>query len=322
VQSITEIRSGSKRYLRYDTLEHIWQFNLTGGNHKFNVVAQGTFPNGDLDSAFQFQWSTSANNGWQNMVSVPGGTNTYDIGSGVSGTIYVRVIDNDSTVRNTVYSTIEVDYMYFDGGQPPTDPPGAAGNPGPANGASSVPVNTTLSWSAGAGADEHILYFGTDPDPDSQSAVSPAPAGSSYDPGTLATATTYYWQVDERNALGTTSGAIWSFTTSNVTGSSEMRVKSIVLKAVNAGGDQKYGGAAVTVVDDSGNAVTGVTVTGTFTGDYGETISRDVNGSGVAKLITLNSASKRGLSFSFCVDSITPVSDLVYNPGSPDCESR
>ena len=322
VQSITEIRTGERRILRYDSLEHIWQFNLTDGNHKFNVVAQGTFPNGDLDSAFQFQWSASTNGGWQNMVSVPGGTNTYDIGSGVSGTIYVRVIDNDSTVRNTVYSTIEVDYMYFDGGQPPTDPPGAAGNPGPANGASSVPVNATLSWSAGVGADEHILYFGTHPDPDSQPAVSPAPAGLSYDPGTLAIATTYYWQVDERNAVGTTVGAIWSFTTSNVTGPSELQVESIVLEEIRAATrGQKHGQAVVTVVDDFGNAVSGVTVTGTFTGAYDETISSDASGGGVATLTTLNTAPKRRLSFGFCVESMTPVSGLVYNPGSPDCES-
>jgi hypothetical protein len=35
-----------------------------------------------------------------------------------------------------------------------------------------------------------------------------------YNPGALASNTTYYWKVDEINSLGTTEGDIWSFTTS------------------------------------------------------------------------------------------------------------
>jgi len=231
------------------------------------------------------------------------------------------VIDNNSAQRNTVYSTIEVDYMYFDGAQPPTDPPGVAGNPGPANNLTGVPVNATLSWSAGAGADEHILYFGTNSDPDSQPAVSPAPGGASYDPGTLAVSTTYYWQVDERNAAGTTMGAIWQFTTSSVSGPSELQVSSIVLGTANAGKGRKHGQAVVTVVDDFGTVISGVTVTGTFTGSYNQTVSNGTGGGGVAALTTSNDPQKRNIAFTFCVDSISSVSGLEYNPPTPDCDT-
>ena len=117
-QSITEIQSGSRPRRASDSLEHIWQFDLAAGNNTFNVVAQGNFPDGDQDDAFQFQWSTSSSGGWANMVTVPGAGNTYVIAGGVSGTIYVRVIDNDGTRRNTVLSTIEIDQMYFDATTP------------------------------------------------------------------------------------------------------------------------------------------------------------------------------------------------------------
>jgi len=35
---------------------------------------------------------------------------------------------------------------------------------------------------------------------------------TTYDPGTLANSTTYYWRIDEVNAKGTTTGKVWSFT--------------------------------------------------------------------------------------------------------------
>ncbi len=35
---------------------------------------------------------------------------------------------------------------------------------------------------------------------------------TSYDPGPLEYGTTYYWRIDEVNAIGTTTGTVWSFT--------------------------------------------------------------------------------------------------------------
>ena len=317
-QAITETHSGGKPSRRSDSLEHIWQFNLADGNTKFNVVAQGNFPGGDLDSAFQFQWSTSASSGWQNMVAVPGATNVYDIGSGVNGTIFVRVIDNDSTQNNTVLSTISVDYMYFDGATPPTKPPAKASNSNPANGTTGVPVNTTLSWSAGAGTDTHDVYFGTSPA--GMTLVSNDQAGTSYSPGTLNTSTTYYWRVDETNIIGTTTGDEWSFTTSSNSGPTELQVDSIVLSTVNAGKGRKNGQAVVTVVDDQGNAIGGATVNGSFTGSYTESASGVSNGSGAVTLTT-SATAKGGVAFTFCVDSISSVSGLDYTPATPDCQT-
>jgi hypothetical protein len=86
-----------------------------------------------------------------------------------------------------------------------------ATQPNPANGAKGVPVDTALSWSPGLGAATHDVYFGTSSPP----AFIGNQAEISYDPGGLKPSTTYYWQVDEIKADGTTknTGDVWSFTT-------------------------------------------------------------------------------------------------------------
>jgi hypothetical protein len=98
-------------------------------------------------------------------------------------------------------------------------PPGAATGPSPANGASSVSVTADLAWSAGSGADSHDVYFGTDSTPDAGEFLGNQ-SGTSFDPGTLASATTEYWRIDEVNTAGTTTGTEWSFTTESGGGGS------------------------------------------------------------------------------------------------------
>jgi hypothetical protein len=100
-------------------------------------------------------------------------------------------------------------YLDFDGILPEQ-----ATDPDPAHLAVDVAVNKILGWTAGAGATSHNVYFGTDPSPDAGEFQGNQP-GTSFDPGILETNTTYYWRIDEVNALGTTSGVVWSFTTSN-----------------------------------------------------------------------------------------------------------
>jgi len=90
--------------------------------------------------------------------------------------------------------------------------PGKATNPNPGNGTTDISINADLSWTAGSYADSHDVYFGTDSTPDSSEFQGNQP-GTTYDPGTLSNSTTYYWRIDEKNATGTTTGDVWSFTT-------------------------------------------------------------------------------------------------------------
>jgi hypothetical protein len=88
-------------------------------------------------------------------------------------------------------------------------PPGAASNPNPSDGALAIGTNSTLAWSGGTNADSSNVYFGTANPP----AFVQNQTGTSYNPGTLANSTIYYWRIDEVNAFGTTAGTVWSFTT-------------------------------------------------------------------------------------------------------------
>jgi M6 family metalloprotease-like protein len=90
-------------------------------------------------------------------------------------------------------------------------PPGKATSPSPADLAAGVGVTADISWTAGSGATSHDVYFGTTNPPPFQVNQ----AGTTFDTGTMSTSTTYYWRIDEKNAVGTTTGDLWSFTTTS-----------------------------------------------------------------------------------------------------------
>ncbi len=94
-----------------------------------------------------------------------------------------------------------------------TIPPKTAYLPDPADGAESVEVDVRLGWTAGFGAKLHYVYFG-DNFEEVDNAAGGLPVGNTtYSPGTLKMAKTYYWRVDEFDILETHKGDIWSFTT-------------------------------------------------------------------------------------------------------------
>jgi hypothetical protein len=100
-----------------------------------------------------------------------------------------------------------------------TIPPKTAYFPDPANGAESVDPDAYLRWTAGFGSKLHTVYFGDNFD-DVNNAGGGSPQGTtSFDPGTLILAKTYYWRVDESDMIETYKGDIWSFTTEGAVGS-------------------------------------------------------------------------------------------------------
>ncbi len=108
-------------------------------------------------------------------------------------------------------------------GMRPTE--GAASRPDPANGATDVLREAALSWTPGASAVGHDVYFGTVLDDVNDASrtnplgvlVSQAQDANAYDPpGLLELGRTYYWRIDEVEAPpdGTVvKGAVWCFTT-------------------------------------------------------------------------------------------------------------
>ena len=88
--------------------------------------------------------------------------------------------------------------------------PGQASSPNPpADGAESVAIDADLSWTAGAGATSHDVYFGITSPGEFQGNQT----GTTYEPGLLNPGTPYYWRIDEVGPGGITTGAVWSFTT-------------------------------------------------------------------------------------------------------------
>ena len=90
--------------------------------------------------------------------------------------------------------------------------------PNPPDGTKYVSIDVDLSWAAGATAITHDVYFGTN-----QADVTNGTGGTfkvnqqakTYEPGTLAKDTVYYWRIDEVEADKTTkhTGPVWSFRT-------------------------------------------------------------------------------------------------------------
>ncbi|MHC4583654.1 MAG: LamG domain-containing protein [Planctomycetota bacterium] len=92
-------------------------------------------------------------------------------------------------------------------------PPKTAYFPDPADGAESVGVGVTLSWTAGFGAKLHTPYFGDTFEEVDSATGGPVQGTTTYSPGTLKMAKTYYWRVDEFDIFETYKGDVWSFTT-------------------------------------------------------------------------------------------------------------
>jgi len=90
--------------------------------------------------------------------------------------------------------------------------PGQASGPSPGDAAQDIAVDADLSWTAGSDTTSHDVYFGINPTP-GEAESQGNQAGTTFDPVSMDYVTTYYWRIDEVGPGGTTTGAVWSFTT-------------------------------------------------------------------------------------------------------------
>jgi len=104
--------------------------------------------------------------------------------------------------------------------------PSRASNPSPANGATNVGVDADITWNGGslalsgdAANYTYSVYFGTSASPP---LVASDITATTYDPGTMDTATAYFWRIDTYNGSQTTTGDVWTFT--SLTGGDEIIV--------------------------------------------------------------------------------------------------
>ncbi len=94
-----------------------------------------------------------------------------------------------------------------------TIPAATAYNPVPGDGEPAVPTDMKLSWSLALKGIMHGVYFGTDREKVTSGTGAPPSLSTTYDPGPLVNATTYYWRVDTFNGAAWLTGPVWTFTT-------------------------------------------------------------------------------------------------------------
>jgi hypothetical protein len=216
-QILTEQVSGGKR--KRSELEHQWIFtNVPGGAAvTLRVEAHHTANNEGDD--FVFAYSTDGASFTDVLTVIKTSDDNVEqiatLPSNLSGTIYVRVTDTDSTRGNEIADSLFVDLVSVDVTLL-SGPPLAAENPSPANGASGISLDPTLTWTAGTGAESFQVYFGTTVTGIDQGSQT----GTSFQPGTLLPSTQYFWRVDSTNGDDTTTGTVWNFTTGSGVSSS------------------------------------------------------------------------------------------------------
>ncbi len=115
-ETLIEVSSGGKPSRRHDDLNHQWTFTSPGGVQTLSVVAD-VDDGGDLDDGILLQWSDDGSS-WVTLDTLTEADGTVDtsylLGS-PSGTIWVRVIDTDSTPGNQGKDSIAVDLLRIDG---------------------------------------------------------------------------------------------------------------------------------------------------------------------------------------------------------------
>ena len=155
-----------------------------------------------------------------------------------------EIWNNDGSIITVTYSNvcggwpgignIEADPCFVTHGHwEPPPPLFKASDPNPADGAMGIIITADLNWTAGHDAVSHEVYFGT-------SSVPPFignQTSTTFDPGTMAYGTTYYWRIDEVNDSITTTGDMWRFTTMIAP---PPPPPMLALSASNMGNNQQY----------------------------------------------------------------------------------
>ena len=115
-ESIQEVRTNiAPPKDNYSYLEHKWTMDVTGGDIVTFFVEAHHTPNSEGDD-FVFAYSTDDIT-YIDMVTVTKTVDddtfqSYSLPDGISGTIYIRVVDMDRSAGNTSLDTIYVDNMY------------------------------------------------------------------------------------------------------------------------------------------------------------------------------------------------------------------
>jgi len=175
-----------------------------GGSHSLGVKANGSIVAWGLSP--QGQCTVPSPN--SSFVAVAAGS-YYSLGLKADGSIVAWGSNStgecDVPLPNEGFVAVAAGYRHSLGLKKSV----RATSPNPADSTVGVDVDADLSWTAGYAATSHDVYFGTS----SPGSFQGNQTETTYEPGTMNYSTTYYWRIDELYAGGTTTGAVWSFST-------------------------------------------------------------------------------------------------------------
>jgi hypothetical protein len=210
----------------------IWNFKTGNStNHPPNIPSNPNPLNDSIDQGINIDLSWSGGDPDGDLVTYDVYLEEYDLTPDilVCGNVTNTICDPGTLLTNTVYywKVLAFDehgveaasplWRFTTGnGGPGNNPPYIPSNPSPADGSIDQDININLSWSGGdpdGDAVTYDVYFEANDDtPDVL--VSANQPGTTYDPGTLAYSTHYYWQIVAEDEHGATStGPVWDFVT-------------------------------------------------------------------------------------------------------------
>ena len=183
--------------------------NATGVSIDVTLSWSCSDPDGD-SLTYDIYFGTSSS---LSLVKSDHTSNTYDPGTlQYSTTYYWKIVAKDGKGGVT-----EGPVWRFTTGEQPNNPPNTPSDPNPADNATDVPIDVTLSWTCSDPDGDTLtydIYFGTTSNPP---LVKSNHTSTTYNPGTLSYNTTYYWKIVAKDGKGgTTEGPIWRFTTTGV----------------------------------------------------------------------------------------------------------
>ncbi|RLD79504.1 MAG: hypothetical protein DRJ15_09260 [Bacteroidetes bacterium] len=171
----------------------------------FNLDASGSTDQETPANELLVRWDGNDDGTWETeFTTVKTATVTYD----TEGTYTIRLQVKDGgglTSATTQQVTVTANG---------NEAPDAPANPNPEDGGTDIIIIVQLQWTGSDPEADPLtfdVYFGTSQDPP---LVSEGKTENSYDPGTLAYETTYYWKITAHDDHDNSStGPLWSFTT-------------------------------------------------------------------------------------------------------------
>ncbi|MHC4501201.1 MAG: M6 family metalloprotease domain-containing protein, partial [Planctomycetota bacterium] len=319
---IMETFSGKNPKVQRSGLEHVWVFDVMGGDKvTFYVQAQGQIAGGSPDE-FEFTYSTDSAS-YTTMMVTSGGVLTdtdYLLPSGMSGTVYIRVEDTDRSKGEITEDSIAVDYLCIESE--------ATGLPD-----EETPIPNPMTWAVVPYAMDSTSILMTATTATDVSGVEyyfTCTGGGGHDSGWQSSATyedtqltpgeTYTYTVKARdrssNHNETAASGLASATT--FASGSEAYIDSTVVTSIKTGRNYK-GQAVVKVLDGPGGAVlANRTVTGNwYFPDETTVVESGVNAvtdaSGTAVFISAPKKANSASKFTFVVVSVDGYDSVAGN---------